>query len=449
MSDESHTSLGDFPADWRVARLADVATKIQDGTHFSPQSTSGPFLYLTSKNVRFGRMDIEDCSWISEQEHRGIYSRCDVRYGDVLLTKDGANTGNAALNSLKEQFSLLSSVAIIRADDESAHSPYVLQYILSSQGQQRLKDMMAGNAITRLTLEKIKAFTLPLPPVRQQRKIARILTTLDNVITQTEALIAKYQAIKQGLMHDLFTRGVDATGKLRPPKSEAPELYKQSELGWIPKEWEVCKIGDFVDSLIDGPFGSNLKTEHYVDEPCVRVVRLQNISNSGYDDSEPAFITQSHANFLSRHKVVGGDVLIASLGDENHPPGRSCLYPSNLPPAVNKADCFRLRCNSVTAVNAFVSYALNTSCVRQETKRFTQGITLVRVNGTNLKKVSLKLPSVDEQQRIVQRLGSVNAIIATQNSIKEKYLLQKHGLMQDLLTGKVPVKADEPEEITP
>jgi len=90
MSEHGDTSLGNLPADWRVVQLADIATKIQDGTHFSPQSTFGPFLYLTSKNVRFGRMDIEDCSWISEQEHRGIYVRCDVRYGDVLLTKGGA-----------------------------------------------------------------------------------------------------------------------------------------------------------------------------------------------------------------------------------------------------------------------------------------------------------------------------------------------------------------------
>ena len=305
------------------------------------------------------------------------------------------------------------------------------------------KDVMPfinGGTRSKLNQSELRQITIPAPPRNEQRKIARILTTLDNLIEKTEALIAKYQSIKQGMMHDLFTRGVDESGRLRPTHEQAPDLYKQSELGWIPKQWELRKLDDFVASLIDGPFGSNLKTEHYVNEPEVRVVRLQNIAESGYDDSDPAFISQSHANFLSRHKVVGGDVLIASLGDENHPPGRSCLYPNGLSPAVNKADCFRLRCDSKTALNAFVSYALNTSYVRRETKRFTQGVTLVRINGGNMKKVRVKLPPVAEQNQVVKKLDGIKAAIANQQGLMEKYQLQKSGLMQDLLTGKVRVK---------
>jgi type I restriction enzyme S subunit len=448
MSDAQQLESVAFSELWESKELQCFFSYISYGfTNPMPETEEGPWM-VTAANIFGGKIQYASSRHTSQEAFdRHLTKKSRPAIGDLLLTKDGT-LGRMAIVD-RSGVCINQSVAVLKPNG-AVDTEFLKLLLEAPTYQQKMIDDAGGSTIKHIYISVVGKMLVATPRTRAtQRKIARILTTLDNVITQTEALIAKYQAIKQGLMHDLFTRGVDATGKLRPPKSEAPELYKQSELGWIPKEWEVCKIGDFVDSLIDGPFGSNLKTEHYVDEPCVRVVRLQNISNSGYDDSEPAFITQSHANFLSRHKVVGGDVLIASLGDENHPPGRSCLYPSNLPPAVNKADCFRLRCNSVTAVNAFVSYALNTSCVRQETKRFTQGITLVRVNGTNLKKVSLKLPSVDEQQRIVQRLGSVNAIIATQNSIKEKYLLQKHGLMQDLLTGKVPVKADEPEEITP
>ena len=76
------------------------------------------------------------------------------------------------------------------------------------------------------------------PPLPEQRKIARILSTVDDLIERTEALIAKYRAIKQGLMHDLLTRGVDASGRLRPPREEAPGLYRESAVGWVPREWE-------------------------------------------------------------------------------------------------------------------------------------------------------------------------------------------------------------------
>src|SRR5205807_710318 len=109
----------------------------------------------------------------------------------------------------------------------------------------------------------------------EQHNIADILSTLDGTIEQTEALIAKYQQIKAGLMHDLFTRGLTADGRLRPTRTEAPHLYKQSPLGWIPEEWGFSTIAAVAESLIDGPFGSNLKSEHYVTEPGVRVVRLQ------------------------------------------------------------------------------------------------------------------------------------------------------------------------------
>lgn len=451
MSDAFITALGPVNPSWQRTTIADLAVYVGSGvtpTGGSDVYTTSGVTFIRSQNVTNEGLLLDDVAFIDEHTHERM-SGSAVAPFDVLLNITGASIGRCCfLPSGLGPTNVNQHVCAIRLPAADEGDAKFLSSVLSSPiGQNQIFRLNAGGNREGLNYQQLRRFQIPWPAQAQRSKIARILTTLDNVIAQTEALIAKYQAIKQGLMHDLFTRGVDATGKLRPPQSEAPELYKQSDLGRIPKEWEVCQLGDCVDSLIDGPFGSNLKTEHYVTEPCVRVVRLQNISDSGYDDSDPAFISYGHANFLSRHKVIGGDVLIASLGDENYPPGRSCLYPSQLPPAVNKADCFRLRCKSGIAINAFVSYALNSSFVRQGVKRFTQGVTLVRVNGTNIKKVWIKVPSVDEQQQIVDRLDAVHAIIETQADIREKYQLQKTGLMQDLLTGKVPVKADEPEEI--
>ena len=78
---------------------------------------------------------------------------------------------------------------------------------------------------------------------RSSAKIAEILDTLDTTIRQTEAIIEKLKQVKQGLLHDLLTRGIDANGELRPPQSQAPHLYKDSPLGWIPREWEHAQPG--------------------------------------------------------------------------------------------------------------------------------------------------------------------------------------------------------------
>ena len=106
------TELGIIPEDWHVVRASEACTKIQDGTHFSPRIQGDDYFYVTSRNIRFGYLDLSSASRIDAQQHRAIYRRCDVSKGDLLLTKDGVNTGNAALNTLDEEFSLLSSVSM-------------------------------------------------------------------------------------------------------------------------------------------------------------------------------------------------------------------------------------------------------------------------------------------------------------------------------------------------
>jgi len=205
------TPLGLLPLGWSIEPLGRAAGKVQDGTHFSPKSKTGPFRYMTSRNIRFGTIDLTECGWISEEEHRSIYSRCDVRPGDVLLTKDGANTGNAAIYDLPEEVSLLSSVAFVRCDNRKIVSKYLLQYLLSPMGQRRIKDLMSGVAITRLTVAKIRDFTVPLPEPDEQVEISTRLDMVDCDILAEETYLSKLKAIKKGLMQDLLT------GRVRVP----------------------------------------------------------------------------------------------------------------------------------------------------------------------------------------------------------------------------------------
>ena len=154
---------------------------------------------------------MDDLCFISEDEHRAIYARCPVKIGDLLLTKDGANTGNAALNTLDEEFSLLSSVAVLRAKPELTSNEFMLQALLSPTGQRLIQSEMSGQAITRLTLEKIGGLRIAFPPLPEQRKIADILTTWDEALTQLDALIEAQERRKKALMQQLLT------GKTRFP----------------------------------------------------------------------------------------------------------------------------------------------------------------------------------------------------------------------------------------
>lgn len=191
--------------DYPLRPLADFAVKIQDGTHFSPASESGPFRYVTSKNIRMGLVDLSTATWISESEHRNIYRRCDTRRGDVLLTKDGANTGNVAVNELDEEISLLSSVAMLRCDEKSSSGRYLYHYLASTDGQRQMAAAMAGNAITRLTLVKIRRLLIPAPPIHEQQQIVAALDSLDRRIWAARDECEKLRSARLGLASDLLS----------------------------------------------------------------------------------------------------------------------------------------------------------------------------------------------------------------------------------------------------
>lgn len=304
-----------------------------------------------------------------------------------------------------------------------------------------------GSTFAAVSTDDVKTVPIPVFKPEKQEKIATILTGIDTAIEKTEALIAKCQQIKAGLMHDLFTRGVLPNGQLRPPREQAPELYQETAIGWVPREWRILDCSAVLDSIADGPFGSNLKTEHYVVDPGVRVVRLQNVTEYQYNDADRAFVSDRHAAYLVRNKVVGGDVLIAGLGEERYPVGRACTYPENLPPAINKADCFRARCIAELMHNKFFMLFLNSELARQQIRRYEQGVTRPRINTGNLKRLAVCVPELTEQAAFISKFESAQAAIRTQESIVENLKSQKSGLMHDLLTGKVSVKIAEPEAV--
>lgn len=358
--------------------------------------------------------------------------------GDVLMLWDGERSGLVGRRKsgvVSSTVAKLSPRLLIDAD---------LLYYLLNYHFEWIQGHRTGTGVPHVPKDLSRILVLQFPKdQKKQRRIAEILSTVDEAIEQTEALIAKTQKIKAGLMHDLFTRGVLPNGKLRPPREEARQLYKQSPLGWIPKEWEVQQLVDTLLSISDGPFGSNLKTEHYVPEPGVRVVRLQNIGEGLYDDSVRAYVDESHARLLIRHQVLPGDILVAGLGEDRNPTGRACCYPEGLDPAINKADCFRLRSKPDVASNSFVMNYLNSKHARWQVRRLEQGVTRRRCNASALGEIKLLLPGIAEQKRIVEAINCITHTTDSTNRFQEQLLSIKHGLMHDLLTGKVGVSKDD------
>lgn len=231
-----------FSFDFERKVLKDVCLKIQDGAHHSPknqypENDGTKYLYITSKNIRNNYMKLDNIVYVDKEFHDTIYPRCTPEYGDVLLTKDGANTGNVTLNSLKEEFSLLSSVCLIKTNKEKLLPSYLKYFIQSPKGFKELTGEMTGTAIKRIVLKKIKAATIPLPTLKEQTEIVRRVESLfakaDAIQSQYESLVQKIEDLRPTILAKAF-RGelveqLETDGDARELLEEIKKMKKEQQ----------------------------------------------------------------------------------------------------------------------------------------------------------------------------------------------------------------------------
>lgn len=205
--------------------------------------------------------------------------------------------------------------------------------------------------------------------------------------------------------------------------------YTRTGIAWmpeIPSHWALTRLGRVTISKCDGPFGSGLKSEHYV-ESGVRVIRLQNIRHGRFDGSDQAYIDEKYyREELSDHDLREGDVLVAGLGDERNTVGRACVAPHGIAPAMVKADCFRFRVDQGLALPAFTALQL-TAGSECDAGILSSDSTRSSISLSTTASRALALPSLDEQVGIIDFIevetAKIDALIAEQQRLME--LLQE------------------------
>lgn len=168
----------------------------------------------------------------------------------------------------------------------------------------------------------------------------------------------------------------------------------------------IVTLGSIAERLQDGPFGSNLKSAHYVSSG-VRVVRLQNIGPGFFDDRDEVYISSSHFQLLSKHECRPGDLMLATLGD---PILRAAILPDSVGRALNKADCIQLRCDSDLASADYVKHYLNSTMALTYANGMGHGQTRQRVNLSQLRELPVPLPPIEEQRRVAAVLDAADAL---------------------------------------
>jgi len=193
------------PKKWNVKILKDICEKLTDGTHFSPENLEeGDYKYITAKNIKTSGFDFSNITYVSKEVHDGIYSRCNPEFGDVLYIKDGVTTGIAMVNSLDEEFSLLSSVALLKQNRDIINGYYLCGTLNNNEMYSSIRKNMGGAAITRLTITKLNIIRLPVPPIDLQNQFSNFVQQVDKLKVDAQKSLDETQLLFDSLMQKYF-----------------------------------------------------------------------------------------------------------------------------------------------------------------------------------------------------------------------------------------------------
>ena len=405
--DKDFKEFKDLPEGWKWVRLGEVC-KVQCGFAFKSEEFSEdgiPIIKIT--NISDQRVILNDKDSYLPYNKIRFYQDFIIKEKDILVALSGATVGKIGIIKGIKVALLNQRVGRFIISSKEIDNMFLLFLLSSNEFYNFILNNSISSAQPNISPSFIESFKLPLPPLSEQQKIAEILETVDNAIEKTDKIIEKYKRIKQGLMQDLLTKGIDENGNIR---SEKTHKFKDSPLGRIPKEWEVVRLGE-VGEII---YGERFNESEYIE-----------------NGSSLVYGTTGIIARAEKYLDIGETLILPRKGSINNKfyveKGRKFFV-------IDTA--FYLKFNSKEAINIkYIFFALNQ--INFELLNEATGVP--SLNRELLKKIILPLPPLPEQQRIASILSQIDETIEKEEKYKEKLERIKQGLMEDLLTGKVRV----------
>ncbi|MFN3148852.1 restriction endonuclease subunit S [Bremerella sp.] len=396
-----------------MVKLEEICTLITDGTHHSPTSyEEGDFLYLTSKNIRPHGVDLSDISYVKKEVHDEIYRRCPVEFGDVLFVKDGANTGTAAVNTLTEPFSLLSSVALIKPDQSKVDAGFLKHWLVSPTFKQTMLRSMSGTAIRRIILREIKAAQIPLPPLPEQRRIAAILDQADAIRRKRQKAIELTEKFLKSAFLEMF--GDPVTN---------PNNYDRVKL---------IDLAESPESIKCGPFGTQLLKSEF-QKSGVPLWGIKQV-NRHFKQKTHEFLTETKARELEAYTILPGDIVMTRKGTI----GNCSVYPSDFPPGIMHSDLLRIRLDQSRSRPLVTALQLAFSRhVTHQISMLSQGAIMAGINVTKLKQIEVLSPPIDEQLAFERTVDQYEKTLARQRRLSSVNEQLFNSLVQRAFRGEL------------
>lgn len=419
----------EIPPGWGSGRIGDLF-EMQLGKMLSKHASAGPHqaAYLANRHVQWDRVTLEGLDTMSfTPDEREKYA---IRPGDLLVCEGGEVGRTALWHGEREDVFFQKAIHRLRPHNGEVVPAFMLRFMRFAAQRGYFTDLASQTSIAHLTQEKLARLEIPLAPLPEQQRIAEILDTLDEAIRKTEQLIAKLKQVKQGLLHDLLTRGIDDNGELRDP-ARHPEQFKDSTMGRIPNTWTIETLGS-LSLVVRGSTPRPAKDPRYFDGDFIPWITVGELSRDEWPflTTTSTKLTELGSRF-SRRLEPGTLVLSNS--------GFGCGVPKllELSGCANDGIAAFLEL-APRSIPLFLYYYLFSQIGTLRT-RVARGVDQPNLNTDLLRAFPAPVPGVAEQEEIASRIFAVASRGRAEETYLQKLRLLKQGLMEDLLTGRVRV----------
>ncbi len=339
-----------------------------------------------------------------------------LKTGDIVIVKSSGSknrviSGRAAyFEEQNNQVFIPSNFLLtLRISRNKALPKFVWYFLLTEKVKGYVKGIVEGTTYPNLNISQYLILQIPLPPLPIQQKIVYILDTIQSAIKLQEKIIEKTKELKKSLMAELFKYG--------GPSFRKGRKLKKTEIGEIPENWEVVRLGEVVirnDGIKRGPWGGSIKKEIFVEEG-YKVYEQGNVIKKNFEIGN-YFITEEKFYELRDFEVKPGDILLTAAGSL----GQIAIVPQNIKKGIMNQALIRIRLNNEKINHLFFSYLFNH--ISSIFAKYSHGSTLKNlVSVGELKTLPIPLPPLPEQREIVEILQTIDQKIEIEKKKKELY----------------------------
>jgi type I restriction enzyme, S subunit len=363
------------------------------------------FRYIDLSSVKEGSID-----WSLTSMQRFVTApsraRRQLRTGDFLFgTVRPALRSHAAFPGNGDPCVASTGFAVVRARPGVSNRRFIAQFLLSDFAARQARQLEVGSNYPAVNEADVRRFVLPRLPLDEQGRIAEILDTVDEAIRSTQYLMIKREQLLSGLAAELFA---------------SVSEYATVSLA------SICQFFDDGD-WIEAP---------YITDEGIRLIQTGNVGIGKYLDKvdRQRFISSRTFDLLRCTAVFPTDLLVCRLAD---PVGRACEVPESMGPAITSVDCSIVRVAPGRADRRYVLHWMNTDRWLAAADRVAGGSTRKRISRSNLGRLEIPMPPIDEQARIGAVIDACRRDLDLLAQEEAKLEHVRSGLVTDVLSGQI------------